>query len=111
MRDFLTLFARDQGMAKDAPLQEFSEILQKDNISTGEDQLPSTQLSRVPTTALKRCSQQPVNIFNTEVSKVGSKSSAVASSSGVPGGWLVCEWCCHTSVISLFPSPPQPFRT
>lgn len=96
--DYLTLFAPDQGMAKDAPLQEFSDTLQKD-VSTGEEQLPTTQLSRVPSESqplpaiclpdLDNSHQEVfsslVNIFKTEVSKVESKSSAVGSSLG----WFV----------------------
>lgn len=97
--DFLTRFAPDQGMAKDAPLREFSDTLQKDNISTGEEQLSTTQLNRVPSESqplpaiclpdLDDSNQEVlsslVNIFKTEVSKVESKSSTVASSLG----WFV----------------------
>ncbi|XP_036835548.1 uncharacterized protein LOC118964853 [Oncorhynchus mykiss] len=94
LRDLLTLSARE-GVAKDASLQESSDTLEKATVSTVEVQLPSTELSRVPSesqpipalclsnldTSTQEVLSSVFSIYKSELSKVESKSLAVVSSS------------------------------
>ncbi|XP_036835552.1 uncharacterized protein LOC118964854 [Oncorhynchus mykiss] len=95
LRDLLTLSAREEGVAKDASLQESSDTLEKATVSTVEVQLPSTELSRVPSesqpipalclsnldTSTQEVLSSVFSIYKSELSKVESKSLAVVSSS------------------------------
>ncbi|XP_052317403.1 uncharacterized protein LOC118379519 isoform X10 [Oncorhynchus keta] len=95
LRDLLTLSTREEGVAKDASLQESSDTLEKATVSTVEVQLPSTELSRVPSesqpipalclsnldTSTQEVLSSVFSIYKSELSKVESKSLAVVSSS------------------------------
>ncbi|XP_071012549.1 serine-rich adhesin for platelets-like [Oncorhynchus clarkii lewisi] len=95
LRDLLTLSTREEGVAKDASLQESSDTLEKATVSTVEVQLPSTELSRVPResqpipalcrsnldTSTQEVLSSVFSIYKSELSKVESKSLAVVSSS------------------------------
>ncbi|XP_055770020.1 uncharacterized protein LOC129846058 [Salvelinus fontinalis] len=95
LRGLLTLSAREEGVAKDASLQESSDTLEKATVSTVEVQLPSTKLSRVPSesqpisalclsnldTSTQEVLSSVFSIYKSELSKVESKSLDVVSSS------------------------------
>ncbi|XP_031675407.1 uncharacterized protein LOC116369556 isoform X3 [Oncorhynchus kisutch] len=95
LRDLLTLSTREEGVAKDASLQESSDTLEKATVSTVEVQLPSTELSSVPSesqpipalcrsnldTSTQEVLSSVFSIYKSELSKVESKSLAVVSSS------------------------------
>ncbi|KAL1022938.1 hypothetical protein UPYG_G00034480 [Umbra pygmaea] len=115
MNDFLTLFKPEQGMAKDALLQERLDTLE--NISSVEIQLPSIQLSKVSSASkplpapcqsdlddsTHEVLSSLVNIYRTEVSKVESKITAVASPSdeSIVAGWFVDGVLLKLSDISV----------
>ncbi|CAB1321797.1 unnamed protein product [Coregonus sp. 'balchen'] len=94
LRDLLTLSTGDDGVAKDASLQEFSDKVEK-AVSTGEVQLPSTKLDRVPSesqpilalclsdldTNNQEVLSSLVSIYKSQLSKVDSKSLVIVSSS------------------------------
>ncbi|KAM9398561.1 uncharacterized protein ACWYII_031137 isoform 3-T3 [Salvelinus alpinus] len=105
LRDLLTLSAREEGVAKDASLQESSDTLEKATVSTVEVQLPSTKLSRVPSesqpisalclsnldTSTQEVLSSVFSIYKSELSKVESKSLDVVSTSdeSLEACWLV----------------------
>ncbi|XP_031675846.1 uncharacterized protein LOC116371074 isoform X1 [Oncorhynchus kisutch] len=125
LRDLLTLSAREEGVAKDASLQESSDTLEKSTVSTVEVQLPSTELSRVPSesqpipalclsnldTSTQEVLSSVFSIYKSELSKVESKSLAVVSSSveSLEACWFVDSVLSKLDdyTISQSPSPNE----
>ncbi|XP_055797227.1 uncharacterized protein LOC129867689 [Salvelinus fontinalis] len=125
LRDLLTLSAREEGVAKDASLQESSDTLEKATVSTVEVQLPSTKLSRVhsesqPISALclsnldtstQEVLSSVLSIYKSELSKVESKSLDVVSSSdeSLEACWIVDGVLSELDdyTISQSPSPNE----
>ncbi|XP_031675102.1 uncharacterized protein LOC109873459 isoform X2 [Oncorhynchus kisutch] len=124
LRDLLTLSARE-GVAKNASLQESSDTLEKATVSTVEAQLPSTELSRVPSesqpipalclsnldTSTQEVLSSVFSIYKSELSKVESKSLAVVSSSdeSLEACWFVDSVLSKLDdyTISQSPSPNE----
>ncbi|KAM9471305.1 uncharacterized protein ACWYII_007183 isoform 1-T2 [Salvelinus alpinus] len=125
LRDLLTLSAREEGVAKDASLQEYSDTLEKATVSTVEVQLPSTKLSRVPSesqpipalclsnldTSTQEVLSSVFSIYKSELSKVESKSLDVVSSSddSLEACWFVDGVLSELDdyTISQSPSPNE----
>ncbi|XP_031673878.1 uncharacterized protein LOC109873453 [Oncorhynchus kisutch] len=125
LRDLLTLSAREEVVAKDASLQESSDTLEKATVSTVEVQLPSTELSRVPSesqpipalclsnldTSTQEVLSSVFSIYKSELSKVESKSLAVVSSSdeSLEACWFVDSVLSKLDdyTISQSPSPNE----
>lgn len=97
LRDLLTLSAREEGVAKDASLQESSDTLEKATVSTVEVQLPSSELSRVPSES------QPIPalcLSNLDTSTQEVLSSVFPSTSQSYQKWRVNPWPLSVHLMS-----------